>query len=421
MKKPLSIMLSALLVASLMAGCGTKKTEEPKDQKPAEQTNELKPEEGATLLVWESEGPEGEYIKYVAQEFEKKYGVKVKYEPVNHTDTSGKLQQDGPAGVGADVFAAPHDHVGKMVAAGLIQENHNPDRVKNDYMEAALRGVSLDGKVYGYPTAIETYALFYNKDLVKEAPKTYEEILEFAKTFNNPKEKKYALAWDVGNAYFSYSFLTANGGYVFGKQGTDKDDIGLNNDGAVKGATFYKSLRTILPLKAADSNYQFMDGSFAAGKVAMIINGPWAVKGYQDAKVNFGVAPLPTFGGAQPKSFSGIRALYVSAFTKYPKAAKLFAEFATSDEMLMKRYEMTKQIPPVKALAEKDEIKNDPIVSGFMAQAANAEPMPSIPQMQLVWEPLATTFSAIWDGQMEPKAALDKCVQTVKDAIAAQK
>ncbi len=164
-----------------------------------------------------------------------------------------------------------------------------------------------------------------------------------------------------------------------------------------------------------------MDGSFSTGKAAMIINGPWAVEGYRKAGIDFGVAPIPTINGKQPISFSGIRGIYVSSFTKYPKAAALFAEFATSDEMLLKRFEMTKQIPPVKALAEKDQIKNDPIVAGFMAQANNAQPMPSIPQMQLVWEPLAAAFSAIWDGQMEPKASLDKCVQTVKDAIAAQK
>ncbi|MCX7951324.1 MAG: maltose ABC transporter substrate-binding protein [Clostridiales bacterium] len=420
MKKPLALILSGLLITSLLAGCSKKPAEENKpEDKPA--VTELKPEEGAQLVVWESEGPEGEYIKYVAQEFEKKYGVKVKYEPVDHTATSGKLQQDGPAGVGADIISAPHDHVGKMVAAGLIQPNHKPERVQNDYVKAALDGVSMDGKVYGYPTAIETYALFYNKAIVKEAPKTFEEIVEFAKTFTNPKEKKYGLLWDVGNAYFSYCFLTANGGYIFGKNGTDKNDLGINNEGAIEGLKYYKSLNAILPLKQKDANYQFMDGSFGAGKAAMIINGPWAVEGYKKAGIDFGVAPLPTMNGKQPVSFSGIRGLYLSSFTKYPNAAKLFLEMATSDEMLMKRYEMTHQIPPVKALMEKQEIKGDAIVSGFMEQAKNAQPMPSIPQMQLVWEPLGAAFSAVWDGQMEPKAAADKCVQTVKDAIAAQK
>lgn len=421
MKKLLSLILALTLVVSVFAGCAKKTSNETQDQGNQQQAEEIKPEEGASLVVWESDGPELEYLKFVAQEFEKKYGVKVKAEPVSHTDASGKIAQDGPAGVGADVFAAPHDHVGKMVSAGLIQPVGNQDDIRNRFVQAAIDGVSFEGTVYGYPTGIETYALFYNKDIVKEVPKTFEEIVEFAKTYNNPKEKKYALMWDVGNFYFTYPFFTAFGGYVFGDNGTNKDDIGLNNDGAVEGMKYFAGLRKIFDVKQKDANYQFMDGQFAAKKAAMIINGPWAVAGYQKAKVNFGVAPLPTMNGKQPITFSGIRGLYVSSFTKYPNAARLFAEMATSDEMLAKRFEITKQIPPAKAVMDKPEIKDDPIVSGFMAQAQNAVPMPSIPQMGLVWEPMGAALSTIWDGKEDPKTALDKAVKTIKDAIAIQK
>ena len=36
--------------------------------------------------------------------------------------------------------------------------------------------VTYDGKIYGYPVSDETYALFYNKDLIEEAPTTWEEV-----------------------------------------------------------------------------------------------------------------------------------------------------------------------------------------------------------------------------------------------------
>ena len=47
-----------------------------------------------------------------------------------------------------------------------------------------------------------------------------------------------------------------------------------------------------------------------------------------------------------PTTFSGVKALFVNSYSEYPKAATLFAKFATSDEMLLKRYEMTNQLPP---------------------------------------------------------------------------
>jgi len=344
------------------------------------------------------------------------------YEPVTHTDAPGKLATDGPAGIGADVFAAPHDKTGELVASGLIQENDLfADRIRNEFMQGAVDAVSFQGVVYGYPTGIETYALFYNKEYVKEPPKTYQDIVEFAKEFNDLASNRFGFMWDVGNAYYSHSFVAGYGGYVFGKGGTDKDDIGLNSKEAVEGAKFLVSLKEILPLKSDDTNYQVMDGMFKEGKAAMIINGPWAVRGYQEAGVDFGIAPLPLLpNGEHPASFSGVRTMFVSAYTKYPNAAKLFADFITSEEMLLKRYEITKQIPPMKSLMNADIIKSDPYAAPFLEQAQFAVPMPSIPQMGVVWEPYARAFQVMWNDGVDPQKALDEAVQTIKDAIAIQ-
>ena len=421
MKKFLSILLIIMLAVSLGA-CDTEETIGDENESENGSIGELKPENGAKLVTWESEGPELEFLKYAAQEFEQEYGVEVTVEPVSHTDALKKLTTDGPAGVGADVFAAPHDKLGEYVATGLIRENDiTSERVNKDFMKAAATGVTFDGKVYGYPVGIETYALFYNKDLVEEVPETYEEIIEFAKGYNNTSKNEYALMWDVGNAYFSHCFIAGNGGYIFGKGGTDKDDLGLNTDAAVKGAEFMVSLKEILPLNSADTTYQIMDGLFTEGKAAMIINGPWAVQNYKDAGLNFGVAVLPKLpGGKHSASFSGIRTMHVSAYTQYPKASKLFAQFLISDEMLLKRFEMTSQIPPVIKLMEEDIIKNDPIVSAFLEQAQYAVPMPSIPQMGVVWEPYGASLSAMWNGDLSVKEALDNAVQTIEEAIESQ-
>jgi arabinogalactan oligomer/maltooligosaccharide transport system substrate-binding protein len=424
-RKVLSLLLALTCTVSL-AACGTKnanKVVENAPEKTPEVKAELKPEEGATLVVWESQGPEGEFMKIVNAEFEKKYGVAVTYEEVGTVDSKAKMATDGPAGVGADVFAVPHDQMGELVAAGLVKENTLfADRVKNDYLQAASDAVSLQGKVYGYPTAIETYGLLYNTDIFPEAPKTYEEIIEKAKTYNNAKESKYAFMWDIGNAYFSHSFIAGGGGYIFGKGGTDKDDIGIDSAGAIEGAKSLMALKGSIPVNALDSTTIIIEGLFDEGKIGAIIDGPWAVQPRTDAGVNFAVAPLPKLtNGDQQSSLSGIRTLVVSAYSKFPKAAQIYANFATSDEMLLKRYELTKQIPPVKALMENDTIKNDPMVAPFLVQAGYAVPMPSIPQMGLVWDPYGAAFSSMWNDGVTPEVALKSAAKTVRDAIAAQK
>lgn len=435
MKKILSLMLMMVMVLSL-AACGGEKQkpasqgdsnqevtdDSGKKEDQVEEDNDLKPEDGAELLVWESEGPEQEWLKEMVVDFEAKYGVKVNLEAVGAVDAEERLAQDGPAGVGADIFAAPHDHLGSLISAGLVQPNTNTgERIKNDFMDAAYSAVSYQGTVYGYPTAIETYALFYNKDIFPEAPTSYDEIIAKADEFNDANANKYAFMWDIQNAYYSHSFIANGGGYVFGQGGTDKDDVGLDNDGAVAGAKDMLRLKEILPVNSTDSTAQIIEGLFDEGKVGAIIDGPWAVQGRKDAGLNFGVAPLPKMSnGQQQPSFSGIRVLWVSAYTKYPNASKLFLDFITSDEALLKRFEVTSQIPPVKALADAEEIKNDEFVSPFLDQAEYAVPMPSISQVQYMWDPYGAAFGSMWNDGVAPEEALKKAADAIRDSITAE-
>lgn len=388
-------------------------------------SEEIVPEEGASLLIWESEGPEGDFMLYVAEEFEKKYGVPVKYESVGHVDAPGQLRTDGPAGLGADVFSAPHDHVGSMEAGGLILENFWPAQYQADFMSAAIDGTSIDGKLYGYPTGIETYGLFYNKDLIDEAdlPKSMDELISLSADYLDLNNNHYGLMAEVANFYFIYAFIGGYGGYVFGDNNTNPNDIGLNTEGAVKAAELMKRLkREALPLASADISYDIKGSLFEDGQLIFDLNGPWAVQGYLDADVNFGVMPFPELDNGQvPTSFSGVRALYVNAYTKYPDAASLFAQFATSEEMLVKRFEMTKQLPPHTALLNNPTISEDPVSAAFLAQADHAVPMPNIPQMDLVWEPMGAALDVIWnDDSSNPQTVLDQAVQQIKDAIDAQ-
>jgi arabinogalactan oligomer/maltooligosaccharide transport system substrate-binding protein len=436
-KQILVLLLAFTLVFTLAAcgsknvneGSGAKNTDTPKsntDSTPVENNQpaeeEYKPEDGASLIVWDNKDKEGEWTKYVAAEFTKKYGVPVKYETVGHTDAPGKLKTDGPAGLGADVFSAPHDHAGSMVAQGLILENFYASEYMEGFMDAAITGTSVDGKLYGYPTNIETYALFYNKNLVTELPQTFEDVIAQSKKFTDKSKNNFGFMMDVGNFYFAYSIIGGYGGYVFGNKNTDPNDIGLNNEGAVKAGEFMLRLKKeILPLSSEDITYDVKQSLFNEGKLLFNLDGPWAVQGHKDAGLNFGVIPLPKLeNGKVPTSFSGIKAFYVNAYTKYPEAASLYAKFATSEEMLIKRFEMTSELPPRTALLENDSIKNNEISAAFLTQAQSAVPMPNIPAMPAVWGPAGAALAAIWNEQAAPKAALDSAVQQIKDAIKLQ-
>lgn len=413
-----SLLALGMLV---LVACGGAKEAEKTETAAAPAVTEVKPEEGAKLIVWESKGPETDFLVEAAKEFTTKYNVPVEFKEVAMTETLTQLGTDGPAGTGADVLVFPHDRLGTAISSGLLLENLvSADRVNSEFMDAAVNASKFDGKSYGFPLGIETYALFYNTELLPEGVKTMEELIEKTKPMTDRKNNKFGLLWETANTYYAQAFLGSQGGYIFGKNGSDAQDIGINSDAAVAGITDMLKLKDISVEKTTDVNYNVMTGLFNEGKVAAIINGPWGVADTVKSGVKFAIAPLPTMNGKNLTSFSGVRMMGVSAFSKYPQAASLFADFITSKEMLLKRYEITKQIPPVKALLEAEEIKNNALVAPFLQQAQFAVPMPAIPEMNYVWGIVQAAVVDAWDNGVAVKEALDKQAVVLKDQIATQ-
>ncbi|QJD86812.1 sugar ABC transporter substrate-binding protein [Cohnella herbarum] len=386
----------------------------------AAEEEELVPEPGAKLVVWEA--PEQlEYMKEIGAAFEAEYGVPVTVEQVAGGDQGSRLSTDGPSKTAADILTLPHDQIGLAVKAGLLLPNDVfEEETRNANVETAITASSQNGVLYGYPKSVETYAMFYNKDLFPEAPKTWDEIIAFADTFNDTKQKKYTIMWEfVG--YYSYPFIASYGGYMFGDNNTNAKDIGLNKGDTVQGFEFLRSLKKILPMNAGDISYDVKTQLFKEGKLALNIDGPWSVAAFKDS-VNFGVAPLPKFpNGKDSISFSGVKSYYVNSYTAYPVAARLFAHFASSKENQLKNFELTGAIPANKEAGEDPKIKDDPYVSGFFQQFANSHPMSSVPGTDLAWEALKATFVSLWDDpSLDIKTSLDQMVKNIEDGLAAR-
>ena len=380
MKKVFAVLLLAVLAAVLVfTGCKQNKADGP-----------------VTLKIWESEGPEKDFMLWAAAEFTKLHpNIMFEYEPVGSNDSRSKIELDGPAGAGADIFVAPHDHIGALVSGGHILVNEKAG-FASDFVDAAVTGSTYNGKLYGYPVGIETYALFYNKDVFSTPPKTWEEIETFAKTWTNKSKNKYAIAWEPANAYFDYIFMSGFGAPLFGPEGNDRNQHNINSAGAVAGLKYFQKLRkSILDVPSADVSGDFCNSSFIDGNIPLLITGPWKIADFSKAGVNFGIAEIPVFPGQKnpPASFSGIRVAFVSAYSDHPAQAAAFAEFICSKEILEKRYELTKQIPPRKDISIKDPLSN-----GILAQAKFATPMPSIPEMGTYWSAMGAAFASIWDG-----------------------
>jgi arabinogalactan oligomer/maltooligosaccharide transport system substrate-binding protein len=226
----------------------------------------------------------------------------------------------------------------------------------------------------------------------------------YAKKFNAANKGKYGFIMDVGNAYYTIIFTTSDGNRLFGPNGNDTKNTNINSDKSIKGMKFFQSLRASLNVPSADLTTSVADAAFQAGNAAMYITGLWNVVPFTNAKVDFGVAPLPSLPGDKTPaaSFSGTRAMFVSAYSNHPKEAADFAAYLLSPEMQQLRFKITGALPSTSVKVD------SPFTAGFLKQLEYAFPMPSIPQMSAYWEAMNNASKNIWDGA-DIKKELDAC------------
>jgi len=390
----ITIGIAALLAGSLAACAAETPSPAPSDTGSAAPSE---PTEPVTLKVWESlQGPD-EFIKQAGAKYTEQHpNVTIEFINVELGDASSQIALDGPAGTGPDVFAAPHDKLGELVSGGHVLGVADPAAVQGNVLEAATKAATYDGTMYGYPVATETYGLYYNKEYVTDPPKTWDDVIAFSKDFNATNSGKYGFVMDVGNGYYTILFTTSQDNRLFGPDGTDTTNTNINSAASAEGMKQFVQLREVLDVPAADLATGTVDGLFASGDAAMHISGPWNVKAFEDAGIDFGVATLPALtGNTEPAaSFAGIRTMYVSAYSEHPIVAASFAQFLTTPEMQQLRADITGAL----AASSSEITYENEVVGGFGDQMKYAFPMPSIPQMGKFWDAMNSASANIWNG-----------------------
>ena len=428
MKKYFGILLAMLLIVGLLAACGPDDKEEASgDQKDtsseegADTTDSSMPEKPEQLTIWvNAEEKQEDAIAQISEKYTEETGIEINAIPIDMLEQVEKLDVEGPTGNGPDIIFQPHDRIGDLVLRGLIDPVNLGDK-EAEYQEAAISAVTNEGEIWGYPAVTETYALFYNKSLVEETPATMQDLLAIADEQTNAANDEFGFLMEAANFYFTYPFFSGNGAYVFAEDNGayDIEDIGLSNEGAVEGGNLIQSWydNGYIP---QDLTPDIMNGLFSEGKVATVINGPWMVREYQDALGDdLAAAILPVLdNGENPKSFVGVKAYLLSYYSENKEWAEDFMSYITNSENAMLYYEVAGEMPARIDSIDDPLIAEDPIYSAFAEQATYGEPMPGVPAMQQVWDPINNALSFISKGEPVDEV-LEEAVGVIQDNIAA--
>ena len=401
------------LASLLLVACGSK---------PAEKAADTGSSEAKEITLYVEDQYKA-YAETVAKAYKEQSGTTVNIKSGDQMGGLDKLSLDNQSGQAPDVMMAPYDRVGSLGTDGQLSEVKLSDGAKTDDKTKSLV-TAADGKVYGAPAVIESLVMYYNKDLVKEAPKTFADLENLA------KDSKYAFAGEDGktsafladwtNFYFAYGLLAGNGGYVFGQNGKDAKDIGLANDGAIKGVEYAKTWYEKWPKGMQDTEGagNLIQTQFQEGKTAAIIDGPWKAQAFKDAKVNYGVATIPTLpNGKDYAAFGGGKAWIIPSSTKNLEAAQKFVDFLVSTEQQKAFYDKTNEIPANTEARSYAEGKNDELTTAVIKQFKNAQPMPNISQMSAVWDPAKTMLFDAVSGKKDAKTAANDAVTLIKETI----
>ncbi|MFF2246833.1 extracellular solute-binding protein [Arthrobacter sp. NPDC058130] len=387
-------------------------------------------------------------VWYSNNEFEVKWG-KAMVESWNSAHPDQKIDaQEIPAGksseevIGAAITAgnapclvfntAPVAVPQFQKQGGLVALDSFPDGaqyIKDRTGDLADQYKSGDGKMYQLPWKSNPVVLFYNKDLFSKAgldaehPKlgTQAEFLDTARTLVKSGAAANAIwpspASDFFQSWFDfYPFYAANsGGAPLIKDGKATFDSEQGKQVATMFETLYK--------ENLASKEVYQGDSFAEGKAAMSLAGPWAIAAYKD-KVNWGAVPVPAAQAqTEGSTFSDAKNVAMYSACENQGTAWEVMKFATSKEQDGKLLADTGQMPMRKDLPATyaDYFAKNPLYKQFAEQAGRTVEVPNVPNSVEVWQTFRTAYAkSVIFGNESIDAAFKGSAEKINQ-LAAQK
>jgi len=146
----------------------------------------------------------------------------------------------------------------------------------------------------------------------------------------------------------------------------------------------------------------------------MMISGPWEWENMRKAKIDFGVAPVPSIGGKPSKVFIGVQGAMINRASTNKELA---VEFIENYLLTMDGLKTLDSDVSLGVTAHKEFYKSrasDPLIAATMENIKTGLLMPSLPEMNKFWSAMGSALSNITQGRQKPKEALDAAAQRIK-------
>lgn len=365
--------------------------------------------EGGELLIWADE-KRAKVIQDLAQSWGEENGVKVTVTQINFDDLKDQYAQQAPAGQGPDILLGASDWIGDFQASGLIAPIDLGDN-KSKFNEAAVNVFSVNGQTFGLPVATENIVMFRNKALAPEAPKSIDEMAETGLKLQSEGKTNYPIGLSVGekgDAYHSYPFFSAAGGYFFG--GPDADgaydfaDVGLASEGGLTFAKAWSEFGKKGVIKSTFSGDDLKE-AWSAGKLAYWITGPWNSDAVKESGIDYSVESLPGWEGvdSKPVPIVGGQGFMLNQNSNNKTTAQAFLDATMNTEFMDSLFAADPRPPAWSESAA--AASSDPIISAILEFGQGGFPNLPSPAMGVIYEEAGLAQKKILDGA-DPEATM---------------
>ena len=299
-------------------------------------------------------------------------GVKITQQSVANPQLMPKVLQELSSHTLPDLLMLDNPNLQQIAQTGALTPLSTAGVDLGGYYPSILAAGSYQNKVYGLAPGVNSIALFYNKDMLTavglQPPTTWAQLSADARKLTTPQHEGFALSADNDGegAWQFLPFFWSNGADL--KSLDSAQSVGslqLLTDMIHNGSMS----KSVVTWAQSDVNDQFI-----AGKVAMMVNGPWQFPTLNAASsLHYGVVPIPVpAAGDKVKVPLGgeVFTVPVTSTAKEQAAGKVLACMNNSANQLS----YAKQVGYVPSLesAATQLTASDPAMAPFVSEVSTA-------------------------------------------------
>jgi multiple sugar transport system substrate-binding protein len=306
----------------------------------------------------------------------------------------------------------------------------NGDLNWDRFVDAGKQAVTVDDRPRAVPAFIDNLAVVYNKKIFDDAGVdyptddwTWDDFLATAAELNDPDAGIAGFGWpgtgDEDTTWRIWPLIWQQGGDIVSEDGSSVGFDGESGQAALD-----------VVAQAADDGSVYIDSTagsermqqlFASGKMAMNVAGPYTLPEYVDAKVDYGVVSMPSFGGehttiAGPDTW----AIFDNGDDRVAAALEFMDWFSQPEQQLRWISEagslpLTGDVQDAEGFAGYEH--SLPGLDKFIENTDLARTRATVPEYPQISQAMGKAVASVLYGEADPSEALSQAVETANSEL----